>query len=435
MHKQLLNLYAQQKESLFNVTLYRGQLMPSTELIQLQKSVGQFISFNSFLSTSRDQAVAEMYTGGSVRFIIETSVLDQISNTLADVPWWDKPLFERSVEKPMGKPYASISHVSQFNDEEEVLFMAGTIFYLVKMEPLYEGVEAIWTAHLRLATENDHQLTELYRYRVIELSAQTTIIDDLNPLLIEMGYLTTGETEENVDEMEESSGGLPIWLLESALSVFPTTRGQISLGKAQTLKGDHLKAIQTLVKALKGTTDVHRLAEIETNLALVYEKMKDYSTALTHCQQAEQHSDSADNYTLMVRLYMKLENYVAALQIAESKALPQEKDAIKTARLYRLMGKIYEARKQFDIALENYKTSFLLFEKLYPFDPVNNVFHHNSKGGRAMKDISRHLLRSIDRTKKSEEYAVLDRYFLQFNDQREEANRLHSTTMFYSEPY
>ncbi|CAF1273754.1 unnamed protein product [Adineta ricciae] len=434
LYEQLANQYRQQKKLLSDMTLYRGQLMSPEELIQLQKSVGQFISFNSFLSTSQDLAVAEMYAGKGVLFEITTSLSNEKLDTSADVSWWNRPLFERSIETPISKPYALISGCSQFSDEDEVLFMAGTIFCLDKMEPPYEQTKPFWTAHLHLASDSDHNLKELYRYRIIELSTETTIADDLNPLLIEMGYLAPGKIEENDDETQQNQSNLPIFLLKSALSVFSTTKIQINLGKIQTTKGDYQAAIDTFMKALQGTTDVRCIAEIESNLAVVYERMKDYSTALSHCRKAEQYSNSVDNFMIMIRLYMKLEDYVAALQIIESNVLPQEKDSLKIARHYRLMGKIYEARKQFDLALENYKKSFQLFEKLYPFDRVDDVFRHNGRGGSEMKDISRHLLRLIDKTKKSDEYAVLDGYFREFNCDREEAYSNYLTTQFYRDP-
>lgn len=405
--------------------------MSPEELRQLQMSVGQFISFNSFLSTSQQEDVAQMFAGDSVLFRIVTNVSNEPSNTSVDVSWWNRPLFERSTSKPVWKPYAPIVDKSQFADEEEVLFMAGTIFCLDRMESPDAGKKSCWTAHLHLAGESDHQLTELYRYRVIELSAETTLAGDLNPLLNEMGYLTTGDVEENDDQLEKSYSDLSVFLLKAGIKVYQTTNGQIRLGRAQTKQGDYQAAIDTFMKAQTGTTDLQRIAEIESNLALVYEKMKDYPMALSYCRRAEQHSNSVDNYRIMVRLYMKRKDYVPALQIAQSRVLPQEKDSLEIARVYRLVGNIYEAMQQSELALDNYKNAFKLLKELYPFDHVNDVFHHKSRAGSEMKDICRHLLRLIDKTQKNEEYAVLDQYFLEFNNEREEAARLHSFNMFH----
>ncbi|CAF3950582.1 unnamed protein product [Rotaria sp. Silwood1] len=88
------------------LTVYRGQFLPTEDIDKLQQSVGQLISANGFLSTTRSLIVAEIYAGpGNVIFeyVIDTHLNQNII-------------------------FADISEHSEMPHEEEVLFDLGTIF-------------------------------------------------------------------------------------------------------------------------------------------------------------------------------------------------------------------------------------------------------------------------------------------------------------------
>lgn len=95
------------------IRVFRGQLMSNDELQTLKSSIGQFISMNSFLSTSVDRRLALSFLSSS-----------PASGDLQRV------LFEIDLDPalPGVKPFADISSGSFFTNEKEVLIMLGSAF-------------------------------------------------------------------------------------------------------------------------------------------------------------------------------------------------------------------------------------------------------------------------------------------------------------------
>jgi hypothetical protein len=102
------------------ICVYRGQVLSKKEWDELSNAVDQYISMNSFLSTSLSEELAKIYIPGnntSVEESDEVSVIFEI---------------EANPHLPGGiKPFANIADYSQFPEEKEVLFMAGSIFRII----------------------------------------------------------------------------------------------------------------------------------------------------------------------------------------------------------------------------------------------------------------------------------------------------------------
>ncbi|CAF3855922.1 unnamed protein product [Rotaria sp. Silwood1] len=98
---------------------------------------------NSLLSTSLKQNVADIYTTKS-DCDNEVNVLFEI---IAD------PKFPGSV-----KPFANISKLSHFNQEEEVLFMAGSIFYIVDVI----NEDSFSTVKMKLHSKEENDLNSFF---------------------------------------------------------------------------------------------------------------------------------------------------------------------------------------------------------------------------------------------------------------------------------
>lgn len=101
------------------VNVYRGQIMSYDEIKKLKNSIGALISINSFFSTSICPKVANMFQSGSR------------SNS------YERVLFDIEADPRLRnvKPFANITNKSQFPEEDEVLFMPGSIFRLVNISP------------------------------------------------------------------------------------------------------------------------------------------------------------------------------------------------------------------------------------------------------------------------------------------------------------
>ncbi|CAF1477232.1 unnamed protein product, partial [Rotaria sordida] len=138
VYQQLKMLYEEQAFFLHTMTVYRGQQMQPREVERL--TIGKLISVDSFFSTSTDQRVAIVYAGpppassGLVGVLFEIEV--------------------KTYQPPKNKPYAYISNPG--SEEEEVLFMLGTIFRL--SERKYDESKGLWIITLELCGEEDEDL-------------------------------------------------------------------------------------------------------------------------------------------------------------------------------------------------------------------------------------------------------------------------------------
>ena len=97
------------------IHVYRGQVMSNDEFQSLKNSIGQFITMNSFLSTSLDRRLA-------LSFLTSSTASDDLQRVLFEI--------EIDPTLPSIKPCANITSHSFFTDEQEVLIMLGSIFRL-----------------------------------------------------------------------------------------------------------------------------------------------------------------------------------------------------------------------------------------------------------------------------------------------------------------
>ena len=123
-----------------SVKVYRGQIMSNEELNTLQHSIGEYISINSFFSTSFKRQEA--------RYFLDDVV---ISNELYPV------LFEIDADSNLAtsRPFADITDFSDYQDEGEVLFMAGCVFQINKI--YQDEKENIWIIQMKLCGDNDYK--------------------------------------------------------------------------------------------------------------------------------------------------------------------------------------------------------------------------------------------------------------------------------------
>ncbi|CAF4120969.1 unnamed protein product [Rotaria sordida] len=144
LHEELKHLHRekiQQGKSV--VCLYRGQGMQREELDKLRDSVGGLLSFNVFLSTSADRAVAHMYAETMLSATDTLAVFMQIDVQAISL--------ENNV-------FADIGHLTRFPEEEEHLFSMGSVFRILSVESAIDG---IYYVKLALTSDQDEQLAHL----------------------------------------------------------------------------------------------------------------------------------------------------------------------------------------------------------------------------------------------------------------------------------
>ncbi|CAF4796999.1 unnamed protein product, partial [Rotaria sp. Silwood1] len=171
------------------IQVYRGQLIENDELELIKKSIGEFVSMNSFLSASRKRSTALRFT----RITRRTNNLQSI-------------IFEIKIDPRLQtKAFANISQMSYCQKEDEVLIMLGALFRIEEVNEDKE--ERMWVARVLLASEDDYHLKETFSYMKSTIGDDTDL-DSLGKILIEMGEYEQAQKyyRRMLDEIQLASG-------------------------------------------------------------------------------------------------------------------------------------------------------------------------------------------------------------------------------------
>lgn len=135
------------KQEQSSIRVYRGQLLSKQELKNLSQAVDQYISLNSFLSTSADEYIARIYIMGADTNVESSDEIPVIFEIEAD------PHQAGDI-----KPFANIAEHSQFPLEKEILFTAGSIFKIEQIinEPTFTRIQ------LKLCSNEENQLKPVF---------------------------------------------------------------------------------------------------------------------------------------------------------------------------------------------------------------------------------------------------------------------------------
>jgi tetratricopeptide (TPR) repeat protein len=333
-----------------SISVYRGQLMSNDELNILKNSQNQFISINSFLSTSRKPEVALIYTDRPPNDSTIERVLFKID---ADPNQIDI------------KPFADISGISKFDQEEEILMMAGSVFHL---KDIYCDNNQLWHIHMILCGENDYGLQTTFHQMRNQYSQGNTRLILFANVLIDMARFDNAEN-----------------YLSRLLKQLPSDHKDIfkcyqALGKVSCEKGDYQLSHYYLDKALefleKSQSNDSRIAYIYNNIDEVYQNQRNYKQAFEYYEKAlnifketftEEDQNIAWSYNNLGIIYEKQKNYSKALDCLlkaldiKTKSLPSRHPCLSNT--YNNIGNIYYHLKQYDKASENYQLSYDIFKK------------------------------------------------------------------------
>ncbi|CAM4750563.1 unnamed protein product [Rotaria magnacalcarata] len=156
--------------------VYRSQMMSSDELETLRQSCDQFISINSFFSTSTDKKQA-------LSFLNSCDVGDNLEPVLFQI--------DANPTLATSKPFADVSAYSEFTDESEVLFMLGSIFHLKSVRRSSNG--QVWIVRMTLCSDDQHDLKQVLIYMKQQLGSGETDLETFGKLLWEMGKFDLAE--------------------------------------------------------------------------------------------------------------------------------------------------------------------------------------------------------------------------------------------------
>ncbi|CAF0854292.1 unnamed protein product [Rotaria sordida] len=332
------------------IRIYRGQLMSQDEIKELENSIGDHISINSFFSTSLNKNYVIFLMGD----------VNSIHNGLQRV------LFEIDANpNHIGiKPFADISSRSYFPNECEVLITLGAIF---RLNNIILNEENIWVIHLSLCSDQDNDL----KYRIDQIKRQ---YNDQENNVFSFGSIL--HQMKKYDDAEKYYRRL---LTEFSDDYKQTGLCYYHLGRVYSGKGNYKDSIKWYEKSLKimmetMSSDDLNIATCFNSIGNIYRKTEDYNQALEAYQKAlniwtqalgENHLKVAMCLINMGVIHNETENYIDALKCLE-KALKikQRYHGINhsdVAALYNNIGLVHEQLDHFDFALENFKRALEIY--------------------------------------------------------------------------
>ena len=182
------------------IELYRGSVLQPPELHTFLNSMGAFCSFNSFLSTTRDMAVAEVYASCP-------------ASNAALVP----VVFRIRVLPSSEAVFADVSEFSRFKDEEEVLFDLNTVFRLCTMTFLDD--KQYWLVELVADQATDVELEQIFQSLFGDYTKARKDYSRLNTLM-DMGEynkayeLACLQNQCDIDDLSRTYSWINVTLME-----------------------------------------------------------------------------------------------------------------------------------------------------------------------------------------------------------------------------
>jgi tetratricopeptide (TPR) repeat protein len=325
--------------------VYHCRLISKEELGILYKSIGQFISMNTFLSASPDRQQAI-----SIFQDYETS-----ENIF-------KILFEIDINPQFHdiKSFADITSFSYSSNIKEILFMIGSIFRIENFSQDKNGIIII--------SMTKHSQPILDHFKNEDINHKKTLLS-LGHMLWKLNRF---------DDAEKCYYHL--------IQNLPDTHPNISkcyhaLGNIASDRNDYDTSLECHEKALN--IKKNTLSEFDSSFAYsynslgaVYHQIGDYKHALELYKQAldiwkkeydENHLYIAMCYNNMGLVYERIEKSSEALDcyqkvlIIRQKILPN--DHIELGDIYQNLGITYQSLRQFDLALKYFNQSLIIFKK------------------------------------------------------------------------
>lgn len=389
LHEQIAHLHLSASNRPNVDTLYRCQAMKKTEFLSLRENA--LLSFSSFLSTTMNEDVANMYT---------PSDPDKVG-----------VLFELKADANCSTchtPFACIQYQSCHKEEDEVLFSMGSVFRINSIHQM-ENKDKFYRVQLIMTDADDKELNRLEEQIANEIGDRDGVF-----------YLAS--LTRYMGKYDQSLHFYQLLLNDSSLSVKHPVRLSIiynDMGciykekkeyttalefsqKALVMKELHLPANDESIAIICSNIGIlyceqhmldealiyfNRAAEIDTNrqqndliparqrlednnkMGILSVEKGDYLKALSHFQLAKQieneellslHPDHAYTYTNIAGTYFNLSKYDEALFYLQKALEIQTRSQFhQHPRSINLLNSIAETYR----AQENYGQALLYYEK------------------------------------------------------------------------
>ncbi|CAF1292548.1 unnamed protein product, partial [Rotaria magnacalcarata] len=367
--------------------VYRSQKMSINEIKILEENQNGLISINNFFSTSKNYVTAEGF--------VDSGTYD-----------YPKVVFTINIDSSIGNDqvFATIEDVSDFSQEEEILFTIGTVF---RVDSVEQVTDTYWSVELSLDKKINVELKHLID-NFEEMIGEKLTVAHLGNALFFMGDYNRAEKYNrvllgqlppkhdyillvniNIGDAYLNRGDYPMAseFYDKALSIatdlqpnphiyLALTYSSIGLLNDKLSKYD--EGIECLTKArdikLKYISSDNRdMICIYNNLAMIYRHKADYRNSLEYYKKiihikssfydldptlASMYNNIALVYTELNDNDEALSNYMKALEI-ELKLLPSNHDKIGTT--YNNIGLLYRNKLHYNEALSNYEKAREIF--------------------------------------------------------------------------
>jgi Tfp pilus assembly protein PilF len=356
LHRHIKQLHVEQfvgKNFDKSFIVYRGQGMSKTDFEQMTKTEGGLMSFNNFLSTSRNRKVSLSFAHRAVK-----------NPDLVGI------LFVMAINPAISTtPFASISDISYYKDkEDEMLFSMHTVFRIGEITSIDEN-HRLFQVQLTLTSDNDKDLRML-----TDRIRQETFPNDHGWFRLGLVLLKMGHSDESQQVYEI--------LLEQTITETAKAPIYNQLGLIKNRQERYEEALvfyEQSHEIYKRTLPPNHpdLAISYNNIGLVYSNLNEYSKALLSYKEAlrireeslpSNHPDLAASYNNIGILYRKMGEYPEALLFYE-KALDIQQQSLPPTHpnlgsscnnigmVYEHMGNYSMAHSFYERAVDNGKHS------------------------------------------------------------------------------
>ncbi|CAF0878354.1 unnamed protein product [Adineta steineri] len=370
LHRDIQRLHSEQfdgHQSGKTFTVYRGQSLSKEGFTGMTNTKGGLLSFNNFLSTSKNRDVSLFFAPQATANPDLIGILFVISINPTDST----------------TPFASVTDVSYFHTEDEVLFSMHTIFRIGDIKSMDEN-NHLYQVNLILTNETDQDLRTLSNQ-----IRQETFPDEegwyrLGLLLIKMGQFTKAQE-------------IYRYLLHQATNESDKANIYHQLGRIKRNQGEYQEALSYCEKSFaiyeKTLPSIHPdLALLYTGIGNVYDHMGDYPKALSSHEKAlairqsfpSNHLDLGTSYNNMGSTYYYMGDYPKALSYYEKAVVIREQSLPSNhpdlASSYMGIGITYCGMGDYPKALSSHEKALAIKQQSLPSNHPSLGSSYNNIG-------------------------------------------------------
>lgn len=370
LHLQLEQLNHEQSANFKNeFIVYRSQGLTQEDFQDLYDRKDGLLSFNNFLSTTKDRDVA-------MEFVQRAMIKhEHVIGVLFIMKIDPKKILTPTI------PYALIDDCNAISWQQQILFTTNTIFRLIDIKQTAKN-SRLWEIQLAITSDNDLQLAALTNQLREEISGSGWY--RMGELMMRVGYFDLAENLYN-ELLKDTTND------KDRISIYH------QLGRVKSGEGQYKEAASFFEMSLKISLetvpeDDDSLAVTYNSIALAYNNMGNHLTALAFYEKSlkiyentldSNHSSLATSYNNIGVVFSDMNNYSKALEFHEKslkiyeKTLPPNHPNFATS--FNNIGQVYDNMNHYSKALEFYGKALNIYEKVLPPNhhdlavPYNNI--------------------------------------------------------------